>query len=305
MRAFAFIALTICCTATVAAQQPTQYRNTGYSRAPIYQPNYQPEQYMSPAQEAQPPVENAAVGNSYVDQGSGQNCVQSCGNSLGCGDGCGGNSAYIQVFGGWVESQNLNIDPDPTQQQQFSQFPDYDISLNSGWMIGAARGQRLNACWRAEVESAYRDATVGELLGGGGAAPVVITDLDGRLSLRSGMFNVLRDLAPRGRRSDLKPYIGGGAGFAFIDLESSFVGGGAGGTGTFDADGSAFAFQGILGVSRRVRPCLDVFAEYRLFGTDDFSVTYEGNAGNGQTRVDFDTSFLSHNFLFGLRLWTR
>ena len=289
MRAFFLVALTICCTAPAAAQQPTQYRNAGYPAAPIYQPNYETGRYNQQEPAAQAPVENAAVGKSYVDQ----NCGQSCNTCCSC------DCAYVQIFGGWVENQNLNLD---FGNQQFGQFPDFDISLNSGWMIGAARGQRLNDCWRVELESAYRDSTAGELIGiAPGGPAVVVGDLDGRLSIRSGMFNLIRDLAPRGRCCDLKPYIGGGAGFAFIDLESSF---GVAAPGTFDADGSAFAWQGIVGVSRRVRPCVDVFAEYRIFGTDDFCVTYEGR-GNGPVRIDFDTSYLSHNFLFGLRLWTK
>lgn len=204
---------------------------------------------------------------------------QCCGTTP-CSPCCG---VYQSVFGGFSAPHNVNTDI----------APDFDIDLRSGWLVGRAIGRQLNCCWRAEIETSYRNNSVARIVDGG----VPGADIGGRANVTSGMLNIVRDFAPRGACNDIRPYAGIGGGVAYIDFEADDPV-----TGFYDVRRTTAAYQLFFGASKRVRQCVDVYGEYRFFGTDDFCV---GVTDPNQVTGTIEANMAQHNFLFGVRLWTR
>lgn len=207
-----------------------------------------------------------------------------------CGvGGASGHGVYHNLFGGFSESNNMNLD------SMSAPGGDLDLSMKNGWLVGRAWGHQVDCNWRTEIETAYRNNSASDFeVGGVGGA-----DVAGRLNVLTGMVNIVRDLRPMGRCGDIRPYVGAGAGIAFLDLETdSPVPGGY-----LDTRDSTFAYQAFVGVSRKVRNCVDLYTEYRFFGLDDFCVN---SYDQGDDFVDaLQGNLTQHNFLFGMRVWVR
>jgi hypothetical protein len=207
------------------------------------------------------------------------------GGRFGLGNGCCGNSCgeYHSFFGGLVIPQNLNLT---------GALDGLDLDLKRGWMVGHAWGRQLNSCWRGELETSYRNSSVADLERSGVSAS---GDMAGSLNVMAGMLNAVRDFGSDCSR--FRPYAGVGAGVAFIDLEARDPA-----VGFIDSRESAFAYQAFVGASRRIRNCVDLYGEYRVFGTHDFCADY--NDPNGGLSPSGST-YIAHNFIVGLRIWTR
>ncbi|HMP79635.1 MAG TPA: outer membrane beta-barrel protein, partial [Pirellulaceae bacterium] len=215
----------------------------------------------------------------------GADCGASGCGSSGCGDCC----RYFSLFGGWVEADSSRL-KSPTVPGGPGGL-DLEVEYNTGWLIGGAIGRRLNCNWRFELESAYRNHSFDQVVdGAGGAAPV-----DGRINVYSGMANIYRDLFGQNACRRWQPYVGAGAGFAFVKADPSFGGG------AWSVDDSAFAVQGIAGVTFCTSACTQFFAEYRVFGTDDLCVTTVAQPQTVPMPTDLFSDYLSHNFVFGIR----
>lgn len=303
MRTLVMIALVLVGAGTLSAQQPTRYRFVSQEQA-------------AAAAQAQPQAQAPAAGQqSYFNGGcDGRGCDAGCGAGCdgGCDNGCDGRGGrfgglncgsgccspccgvYHTFFGGLVVPHNLNFEV-PGAAVIFAPRTDVDLDLENGWVVGHGWGRQLDCCLRAEIETSYRNHSLADFepVAGGPAGP----DLPGNLNIFAGMANIIRDLNPRGRCCDIKPYVGVGAGFAFFDLD-----GGDPGTGFVDSRDSAFAYQAFFGVAKNIRSCIDVYGEYRVFGTDEFCGLYT-NPNNLQTQIE--SSYFSHNFLFGVRIWTK
>jgi opacity protein-like surface antigen len=93
----------------------------------------------------------------------------------------------------------------------------------------------------------------------------------------------------------LTPYIGAGAGFAFIDASIQPVGVPA----TIDLQTSSFAYQFIAGAAMPISQRAQLFAEYRFFGTGDFSLNA---AAQGLGSLAADGDLTTHNVFAGLRI---
>ncbi len=241
-----------------------------------------------------PEVPAYEVRNTGCDgNGIGAGCDSgSWGNDRGCGLGdskCGNNGcdcgAYHSFFGGLSIPQNLNFDG--------GALDGLDLGLKDGWVTGHATGRQLNSCWRGEIETSFRNNSAGVLDRSG--VPIS-GDMAGKMNIYSGMFNLARDFGGRNCKST-RPYAGAGVGFAFIDLEASDPA-----VGFIDSRDSAFAYQAFVGISRSLRDGVDLFTEYRVYGTHDFCVDFT-NPNGGMSSSS--TTFLSHNFMFGVRIWTR
>lgn len=211
------------------------------------------------------------------------------------GGGCG--DRYISLFGGWVNYYDTSFDFEVAGQ--FNGSGQLELVDNDGWAIGSAFGRRVGCNWRTEVEFAYRDNTLDSAqlsFTGGTAAPVFVEeDIDGRIRMYTGMYNVYRDLGQQCGK--LRPYVGGGVGVAFIDAEASTAS--LGGIAAA-LDESAFAWQAMIGASMQVSCRAEMFAEYRIVGTDDEEISIASGALGATASAEFET--MSNNVLFGIRI---
>ncbi len=199
-------------------------------------------------------------------------------NGVGGASGCG---VYHSLFGGFSSPSNMNFDSDPA----------FDLDLKDGWLVGRAWGRQLNQNWRAELETSYRNNSASDFELSGNTLGLS----GGKLNMLSGMVNIVRDLRPMGRCGEIRPYFGAGAGVSFVDLEATLPGAPSV---FYDSRDSVFAYQAFFGVAHKVRNCVDLYTEYRFFGTDEFCVeTTPGGCDQG--------SLTQHNFLFGMRVWVR
>jgi opacity protein-like surface antigen len=151
-----------------------------------------------------------------------------------------------------------------------------DQEFNRGWALGGAAGRAIRPNTRVEMEFTYRHNA------GDQSSGVV-----GNLNSYSLLSNLLVEL-PALQVIGLTPYVGGGVGLSLINgsFEDNQV--------PIAVDDPAFAYQGIVGVGRKIGKRAEIFAEYRYFGT---------------TNVDFNdptsiqrSGYSAENVLIGLQL---
>jgi opacity protein-like surface antigen len=181
--------------------------------------------------------------------------------------------AYLSIKGGMSDvddhSYNTGIGPASTK-------------LKNGYIPSGAVGVRRGVM-RYEIEGLHQESDVrNHSIGGAQTA-----NPDGSTATSAAMANVYVDL---GTHLGLKPYIGGGAGYAHVKYKDYR----GNGVGFLDDSDDVFAYQGIAGVAYDINPCWTATAEYRYLGTNDPEVT---TAGGTSTKVSND----SNNVLVGLR----
>ena len=211
-------------------------------------------------------------------------CGGGCG--TGCGTGCGGCgnaccdpccSRYLTLFGGWVGVQDFSDAPPA------SNFNQIEASFNDGWGIGGAAGRRLTDRLCGELEFAYRNNEGDAVTVNQNPFP-----LDGDLNCYSGMMNLRCEFGDgRGR---ITPYAGAGAGFAYLEGESTSL------PINYSVEDSAFAYQAFAGCLLPLGACTDWFCEYRFFGTDEVALN-DPAARNPPIGFDYH----SNNIFFGIR----
>lgn len=117
---------------------------------------------------------------------------------------------HVGVAGGttWIADQTADAD-----FNNIDNLVDVDIDHELGYQIAGQLGYRLQTNIRLEGEIAYshNDAERTFSLGNSDL------DIDQELSILSGTGGVFFDLWPVGR---FVPYIGGGLGFAFVEVDS-------------------------------------------------------------------------------------
>ena len=230
--------------------------------------------------------------------------------SSGCdsSDGCDPCSRYFSTFGGWTDWYNmgaeLSVSGDATGGASL------DLQTKDGLAIGAALGRYLNEKSRSEMEFAYRNNSLGSaavgadlntpnpiLPGGqGNVSAALQPNLDGRVQVYSGMYNLYHDFGSRCQT--IRPYVGAGVGFAFInaDVHSPALPGIS-----IDVERSSFAYQGMAGIAYQWSNRIDLFAEYRVLGIDEFEATIAGPAA----AASLDFGGMTHNVFMGARIAIR
>ena len=153
-----------------------------------------------------------------------------------------------------------------------------DVEFDDGYAGFLTFGGKL-FWFRGEGEFGYRKNDVDSVTGVGSA--------NGDVNVLSYMGNLLFDI-PTG--TPWVPYVGGGIGGARLDVDSSLPAAGV----SVDETESAFAYQGIVGVTYNVNENLGIFADYRYFDTEEVSF----RASNG---TNFDTDYTAHTLTIGLR----
>ncbi len=162
----------------------------------------------------------------------------------------------------------------------------WSTEFDTGYAISGAFGAAMPSGWRGEVELTYTSTDVDTHKGvtAGGAsidaadAAVLITGspplgatvadvvADGRGSLEATylMANAYYDFGA-GAWS-LTPYLGGGLGFAFADVDFS-----PSGVSIVDDDDTVFAYQLIGGAAFAATEQMDIFGQARYRASEDLS----------------------------------
>ena len=138
---------------------------------------------------------------------------------------------------------------------------------------------------RSEIELGGRTNGVDKLNGN------AVTQSDGRVNAYSAMLNLLYDI---NTGTAFTPYIGGGIGWAFLDVNDAKR---INGFSVDDSD-NRFAYQGIVGVAYSLSPQWKLSLDYRYFATLDPEFTAKNSAG---TSVKVDSDYNTHSVMLGLR----
>jgi opacity protein-like surface antigen len=168
--------------------------------------------------------------------------------------------------------------------------PGGNITTNNdiGYGFLVAGGRKFDFGLRLEAEGAYRQNSVSSVTVPGAGT----TAGSGNFAAASFMANALYEFDNIGYDlgKTVKPYFGGGVGFANIwanDVQTQGV------TISDDSD-IQFAYQAIAGVGFAVAPKTTLFVEYRYFATLD--PHFKTGAG-----TDFKSEYQTNNAMLGLR----
>jgi OOP family OmpA-OmpF porin len=153
--------------------------------------------------------------------------------------------------------------PGVVHAQSSTPFQGFYVGLEGGadWAIGSTAGASTWTGWAVGGKAGYD--FIGprvELEVGYGQIPTTAnipgTAIIGKVGQLTAMANLLYDFMPDAL---FTPYIGAGAGVAFIDSNSSL-------------GSTQFAYQGMLGIAANINPSMRVTVEGRYLGTTNPSV---------------------------------
>jgi opacity protein-like surface antigen len=230
-------------------------------------PIARPEVVMTPSDQSRivsnPPVYTEVVLESGTtrcvtyptdSQPCGSNCQSCVGTGQTCGNGC--SNFYFSVFGGYSDLRDLD-----------GRSGNHQMSADSGGGVGVALGRRNGRNLRTEAEFTYRHNNLSEFV----TSPMLASPpVSGELNAYGGMANAYWELIDVPTRY-FKPYIGAGIGFVSIDAAiRNSVGRNIVPTGA--ENDSSFAYQWIAGVNYKAYRNTDLFAEYRFFKADTFTL---------------------------------
>ncbi len=176
--------------------------------------------------------------------------------------------------------------------------PVVDLDYDTGFFLGGAIGKQLGdfgpGSLRGELELSYLQNDIDELnFTGNAAAPDAIIG-DAEFSSVNLAANFLLDFPTSGI---LTPYIGGGLGIAFTDIEAAYVPGPR-----LDDSDTNFLLQGIVGVSAPVTESADFFVEgryTRIFDIEAQRILPNGTV-TGTGEADFDNFAVAGGLRFKL-----
>jgi opacity protein-like surface antigen len=146
-----------------------------------------------------------------------------------------------------------------------------DLDYDAGYTLGAAAGYAIRPDVAVELELAYRAA---DLKGG----------FYDNATSTSAMVNALYRFQPMGPDAAWRPYVGGGIGWASLDVSTEWMG-------SFERD-DALAYQLIAGAAYRLTPAWSLTGEVRWFATDG------GTLENGRW-LSIDSRFQTVDVLLG------
>jgi opacity protein-like surface antigen len=255
-----------------------------------------------PALQVQSNAAPATTGAYMPAVADGCGCGTDCGNQPGRGgrlgsrlqglggqanDGCGP-KRYLSIFGGASTFNDIyfnNVDRDIAG----AVLADNSILLeeNNGWTIGGGIGQRLTRRIRGEIEWSYRNASLEQASG-----PIIANALDGQLNAYRSTSNLFFDFNPDGR---FNLYCGGGVGVGFVDIDATDPAVPL----STRLKSSSFVYQGVAGMSAKIRPQVELFADYRFTGTSQLEIDTITPLGTS----DIDVDISSNDIFFGLRFW--
>lgn len=204
-------------------------------------------------------------------------------------------SAYIGLEGGAIAARDTKMDLTVDDGTTVTGYDNaFRLDYKTGYDVDAILGYDFGMI-RAEGEIGYKRVKIDEVrvsnalltdLGADVGGPVDVDDFDlsNRVSVLSGMVNVLFDI---GDDSGFGFYAGGGAGRARVKV--------------FGDKDNAWAWQLIAGVRTAVSENVDVGLKYRYFNTGNLNFGGDFDAGAaGIYGLDADGKFRSHSLLASL-----
>ncbi len=179
---------------------------------------------------------------------------------------------YTDFSAGFTEVQ----DADLTDPWLTARGLSGGLTADIGFNLNGAVGYKFSNGWRSDFEIGYRRSAL-EQISVGGFGLTAGLDVNGTVSALSFLLNGYYDFA---LSSPLTPYVGGGLGFALVNLESSDL--------SADETDTLFAYQLGAGLKHPLGPRTSLRGGYRFFTTAD--PTFDTTEGE----------YLSHNFEIGL-----
>ncbi|MFO7964265.1 MAG: outer membrane beta-barrel protein [Desulfobacterales bacterium] len=170
---------------------------------------------------------------------------------------------YVAVKAGYTQADDTDAVLDEEEEGEVMMIP-VDIDFDAGWLGGIAIGMIMDNNFRLEGEFEYRRSDFDIKVDG-------VAVEDDTLDTMAFLLNVFYDLKTG---APLTPYIGGGVGLAYHEV---------------DDDDTVLAYHGTVGVAWAVGPTMDLDLAYRYFATDDPEL--------GSSEVEYD----SHNVTAGVR----
>ncbi|MBI1922579.1 MAG: porin family protein [Geobacter sp.] len=164
-----------------------------------------------------------------------------------------------------------------------------DVEFDPGVYVGGTGGVDFGLL-RIEGELSYKRGEMETITENSGTR---YTNVDGDLGAFAMMFNAFIDLH---NYSPITPYLGGGAGFATLNLSDTFGNGPLGRTLLYYSDtDTVFAYQAGGGLEIHLNPMFSLDLGYRYFGTSE--ATFNRPDG-GTTKLKYQ----SHNGAVGFRM---
>jgi len=182
----------------------------------------------------------------------------------------------------------------------------YEAAPDDNAMVGLTVGKHLPQNMRAEVEIQWSSTGLGELKvtdDGGLGARFNTGSLAGQSFTTRGDVESLAVLFNAFYEVDyglFRPYFGGGAGFADVNMDHTRITGFAGQSlptpvALADDHSTVLAWQAGAGLALPLTARWTVTVDYRYFATEDPEIDLAGRAGR------FKSSYASHNVVGGLR----
>jgi opacity protein-like surface antigen len=192
-------------------------------------------------------------------------------------------AAEVERPGAYVETRIGLFKPEDNDATFFN--ADTDLTFDPGWAVEVATGFHINDYIRGELALAWRQTEVDDLELLGSAE-----ELDeSYIGLFTAMLNGYVELP---LVLGLRPFIGGGAGFAYfdVDLETTAP------IVAVDSGDFTFAWQGIVGLAYHITPQIALTGTYTYLGTSD---TDDDSTLDGLELKDYRT----HTLMAGLRYY--
>jgi len=200
---------------------------------------------------------------------------------------------YFNVAGGgnWVSDDGFFKATATTGSADTLLFqPDADV----GFVLSAAVGANLTQVMqglRVEIEGSYRQNNVGGVWASNITTPTSTSN--GRLDYDEKTWAVLANVWYDFDIGGLRPYVGGGLGWAHTELDGTYQGSFQTNP-NFNFEGDGFAWQLGAGIKYAIGPNVDIGVAYRYFSAPDVDI-HSAIAGNDATgSVDVN----SHSVLF-------
>jgi outer membrane protein OmpA-like peptidoglycan-associated protein len=225
---------------------------------------------------------------------------------------------YLGAGAGWNHYGQNNMTAQGANATYFDQTRasrQGNLDFSEGGVGVLSLGYGFGNGFRAEVEGSYRYNELDKLGGfpgrNGGAASSSFRNFDGEIQQYGVMANVFYDFQlPQWFPTmpvAVVPYIGGGVGYIWTDIDAKGTRQVAtGNTVSINDTVGQFAYQGIAGLAFPITsvPGLSITAEYRYTGTlqSDFGGRVSTPTGQTVSRGDFEIDQAhNHSALIGVR----
>ena len=185
--------------------------------------------------------------------------------------------------GAYVEARVGMFKPDDNHAKYFGSAP--ELTFDPGWAVEVATGYYITDYFRGELALAWRQTEVDDLEILSVDQPLDESYIGLFTAMLNGYLEVPLVLGGRG----VRPFIGGGIGFAYFDVDIETT------TGSLTADSGnfTFAFQALAGVAFQLTPSIALTGTYSYLGTTDT----ESGGLDGLVIKDYRT----HTLMAGLR----